>query len=231
MFAVGDLKPQTPIGGKDTKGKIEVIMDSSKERAVPPQQKGQQADIVESINVSDSMKAGSLFAEAKRRLFDISGWGKISKGMSAEFTLTDPSGVTKHDLPRVGDHIRINIPGPGSSAGDGYDWVKIELVQEESKTDKEFAIIKVRPSADPGKQAGTAHFFDSGATSSFIVQREGCIISAEIHGRNEEPNTESEKLSDKVRNLAVGTAATIGFAKIQWQKLAKGLLSNQTNST
>jgi hypothetical protein len=219
------VKPQTWIEAKDVKYKSEVIMDSLKENAVPPQQKGQQADIVESIDVSDSMKAGSLFAEAKKKLFDISGWGNISKGMSAEFALTDPSGVTKHGLPGVGDHIRINIPGPGSSAGDGYDWVKIELVQEESKSDKEFAIIRVRPSADPGKQAGTAHFFDSGATSSFVVQREGCVISAEIHGRNEEPNTESEKLSDKVRNLVVGTAATIGLARIQWQKLAKGLLS------
>jgi hypothetical protein len=64
-----------------------------------------------------------------------------------------------------------------------------------------------------------------------MIIREGCVITAEIHGRNEEPNTETKKLPDKMRNLVVGTAATIGLAKIQWQKLAKGLLNFKTTSS
>jgi len=199
-----------------------VISDS---KFVPPQHEGGKADIIESITVSDNLQAKRLFVKVRHRLFDISGWGDISEGISASFQLADKNGNIKNGMPRAGDYIRIDIPGPGSLAGNGYDWVRIELVQEESGTDRDFVIIKVRPSSDPKKQEGTAHFFDSSATSSFVIKREGSLIAAEVHGRNEGPNIESKKLTDKVRNLVVSTVATIGFAKIQWQKLAKGLLN------
>ena len=202
-------------------------MKLSKTQAVPLQKEGQQVDITEKMEAFDTTEAKLLFAEAKSRLFNISDWESISEGISASFTLTDRFGQIKNGLPAVGDHVRINIPGPGSSAGGGYDWVRIELIQEGEESDQEFAIIKVRPSADPAKQEGIAHFFDSGATSSFIVKRVGRILYAEIHGRNEKPNTENKKLPDKIRNFVVSTAATIGIATIQWQKLAKGLLNFQ----
>ena len=124
----------------------------------------------------------------------------------------------------VGDHIRINIPGPGSSVGEGFDWVRIEMVEEKSQPEREFCIIKVRPTDDPLKMEGTAHFFERQATSSFMVKREGLLLAAEIHGRNEKPNTGNRKLTDKIRNVVVSTAAKGGLAIIQWQKLAKGLL-------
>lgn len=193
--------------------------------AVPPQLEGGRADIVESITAADDQQAKLYFVEAKNRLFDIAGWGKISEGISALFALTDKLGNVKNGLPAPGDHIRINIPGPGSSAGEGYDWVRIEIVYEGSDIDREFALIKVRPSEDPAKQEGTAHFFDNRATSSFIIKRDGMMLAAEIHGRNEKPNTESKRLKDKIRNFLVGTAAKSGLAKIQWQKLAQGLLN------
>ena len=204
-------------------------MDFSDPRIVPNQQVGQQADIVETMVASDGSQAKDFFAVAKKRLFEIADWGNISEGISAAFTLTDPQGDVKNSFPAVGDHIRINIPGPGSTAGGGYDWVRIELVQQDGDSDKEFALLKVRPSADPGIREGTAHFFDSGATSSFMVKREGNFIAAEIHGRNEKPNTESKKLTDKIRNFVVGTAATSGLSEIQWQKLAKGFLNFKTS--
>ena len=205
-----------------------VISDS---RFVPPQQEGGKADIVETITAANTLQAKRLFVTARNRLFDIARWGNISEGISASFQLADKNGHIKNGLPQVGDHIRINVPGPGSSAGAGYDWVRIEIVQEANEPDKEFAVIKVRPSAAPEKQKGTAHFFDSAATSSFIVNREGRHISAEIHGRNEKPNTETEKVTDQIRNFVVGSAATSGFAKIQWQKLAKGLLNFQATDS
>jgi hypothetical protein len=205
-----------------------IISDS---KFVPPQHEGGKADIVETFTASDNLQAKRLFVKARDRLFDIASWGDISEGISASFQLTDKNGNIEHGLPKVGDHIRINIPGPGSSAGAGYDWVRIEIVQEGTESEKEFAVIKVRPSAAPEKQKGTAHFFDSAATSSFIVKREKRHISAEIHGRNEKPNMETEKVTDQIRNLVVGSAATSGFAKIQWQKLAKGLLNFQVTES
>ena len=49
-------------------------------------------------------------------------------------------------------------------------------------------------------------------------------MTAAVHGRNEKPNTDIEKTSDKIRNALIGSAATQGIAKIQWQKLVNGLL-------
>jgi hypothetical protein len=195
--------------------------------AVPPQQEGDQADIVETRKASNSRQAKLFFDQAKDRLYDINKWDSISEGMSASFVLIDKYGNVKNGLPAVGDHIRINIPGPGSSAGEGYDWVRIEIVQEKNELEREFCIIKVRPSEDPSKKEGTAHFFESQATSSFIVKRDGILLAAEIHGRNEKPNTDNKKLTDRIRNLVVSTAATSGLAKIKWEKLAKGLLNFQ----
>jgi hypothetical protein len=197
---------------------------------VPPQQEGGQADIVEKRKMSNIKQAKFFFDQAKDRLYDIGNWSSVSEGLSASFELTDRYGVIKNGLPAVGDHIRINIPGPGSSAGEGYDWVKIEMMEEKSEAEREFCIIRVRPSDDPSKKEGTAHFFESQATSSFIIKREGVLLAAEIHGRNEKPNTDNKKLTDKIRNLVVSTAAKRGLAKIQWQKLAKGILKKNKDA-
>lgn len=195
-------------------------------QAVPPQQEGRQADIIEKIKTPDIPQAKLFFQQVKKRLLDIAHWEDISEGISASFALINKYGKVKNGYPETGDHIRIDIPGPGPPAGRGYDWVRIEMIEEgATETDREWCIIKVRPSEDPVKKEGVAHFFENQATSSFIVKREGTLLSAEVHGRNEKPNTENKKLSDKIRNAVVGTAATTGLAKIQWQKLAKGLLN------
>jgi hypothetical protein len=188
---------------------------------------GTQSDIVETIDAADQQEAKLLFLKARERLFDISHWENISEGLSASFYLTDKNGNLKEGFPEKGDHIRIDIPGPGSSAGQGFDWVRVELIEDKRATDrdKEWSIIKVRPSEDPVTMEGVAHFFEDQATSSFIVTREDTKLSAEVHGRNEKPNKKSKKLADKIRNTVAGTLATAGIAKIQWEKLVKGLLN------
>lgn len=196
-------------------------------QSLSSQEEGTQSDIVETIEAADAQDAKLLFLKARERLFDISHWENISEGLSASFDLTDKHGNLKEGFPEKGDHIRIDIPGPGSSAGQGYDWVRVEMIEDKraGDTDKEWSIIKVRPSEDPVMQEGVAHFFEARATSSFIVTREDTKLSAEVHGRNEKPNKKSKKLSDKIRNTVTGTLATAGIAKIQWQKLVKGLLN------
>ena len=202
-------------------------MDPSS-NSIPPQREGVQADIIEMEIASDPQEAKLLFLKARERLFDIAHWGDISEGLSASFLLTDASGIRKEDFPEPGDHIRINIPGPGSEAGKGYDWVRVELVEDKRSgaTDEEWSVMKVRPSEDPTNREGVAHFLENQATSSFVIRRKDNTVSAEVHGRNEKPNTSAKKITDKIRNALVGTAAAAGVGKIQWQKLAKGLLKN-----
>ena len=202
-------------------------MASLNSQAIPQQQEGKQVDITETIKTIGSDEAKLLFLQARSRLFDIANWSNISKGISASFILTDKYGKPKQGIPVAGDHFRIDIPGPGVSAGEGYDWVRVELVEDNMgpDSDTEHALIKVRPSADPAKQEGVAHFFDEHATSSFIVRRDGNLITAGVHGRNEKPNKEVKKITDKLRNTVIGSLAVVGIAAIQWQKLVKGLLN------
>lgn len=206
-----------------------ICMAVQNSQVIPPQEEGKQVDIVETIKASNSEEAKLIFRQARQRLFDISNWSQISEGISALFLLTDPYGKEKQGMPAKGDYFRIDIPGPGASAGEGYDWVRVEMIDDNPAPDNktEWAIIKVRPSEDPATKEGVAHFFDEEATSSFVVKREDDLISAEVHGRNEKPNTSAENLPDKIRNAVVGIGAVAGFAKIQWQKLVKGLLNTR----
>lgn len=204
-----------------------ICMAIQNSQVIPPQEEGKQVDIVETIKASNSEEAKLIFRQVRQRLFDISNWSQISEGISAFFLLTDQYGKEKQGIPAKGDYFRIDIPGPGASAGEGYDWVRVEMIDDNPAPDNktEWAIIKVRPSEDPATKEGVAHFFDEEATSSFIVKREDDLIIAEVHGRNEKPNTSAENLPDKIRNAVVGIGAVAGFAKVQWQKLVKGLLN------
>ena len=87
--------------------------------------------------------------------------------------------------------------------------------------------MRVRPAPNPHKNAGdkeAAHFFKDEATSNFLIERKGTMVSAAVYGRNEKLNLTTEKLSDKVRNAVVGTTAVMGLSIIQWKKLVKGLI-------
>jgi hypothetical protein len=195
-------------------------------QAIPEQEEGEQVDITETIKVSGRDEEKLLFLQARNRLFDIANWSNISEGISASFILTDQYGKPKQAIPAPGDHFRIDIPGPGSSAGDGYDWVRVEMVEDHSApgSNSEWVLIQVRPSEDPAKQEGVAHFLQEQASSSFVVKRAGNLITAGVHGRNEKPNTETKNLTDKIRNTVIGGLSVAGIATIQWQKLVKGLL-------
>ncbi|MBC8052817.1 MAG: hypothetical protein H7Y13_07110 [Sphingobacteriaceae bacterium] len=75
-----------------------------------------------------------------------------------------------------------------------------------------------------------AHFFKDDASSTFLVQRNGLTVKAEVHGRNEQANTNTEKFIDKARNILVAAGAMLGFSDFQWKSLVKGLIRHQ-NST
>lgn len=194
---------------------------------VPPQEQGTHKTHKHSITTEDIEDAEDFFLIAKDRLLDINGWGTLAGAASASFQLTDLHGHEAHRKAHTGDHIRINIPGPGSQTGDGYDWVRIETIAYDDYPDEssESITMRVRPSANPTGEAGdVAHFFKDAATSTFIVERHGKILAAHYYGRNEVPNTAADSLMDKARNVAVATGAMLGLSDVQWKNLVKGLL-------
>lgn len=195
---------------------------------VPGQQKGAETNAEESVTASSVEEAKLIFMNAKERLLDINHWHRWAGFGSAEFHVTDERGRRLERSAREGDFVCIDIPGPGTDAGDGKDWVRVESIEScyDPANDYEVFTLVVRPTVNPKSSTGeTAHFYTSDATSTYIVQREGKKVWVAERGRNEIPNTEVDKALDKARNVAVAVGGMAGLSKIQWKALVKGLLN------
>ena len=133
-------------------------------------------------------------------------------------------------LAQEGDYFRVDIPGPGPSIGGGYDWVRVETIEDLTNPagEEESFGMKVRPSAAPGGDSGhTAHFFTGDATSTFLVRRIGNKVMATYHGRNELPNTSTGETKDNIRNSVIAMGAFVGLSELQWSTLIKSFLEDE----
>jgi hypothetical protein len=193
---------------------------------VPEQHTGKAIDVESSIELVNDKDAKTFFNIVKSRLEDVNNWHKYAGNITAEFKLVDKTGVEVQRKAQKGDYFKIDIPGPGSVSGKGYDWVQIEEVECTSTADDEQFGFRVRPAQNPQKNSGDiAHFYSPESTSSFTVTREKNKVTAAIYDRNMKTNKETDSVADKVRDAVVGTAGLISFSKIQWQNLADGLLN------
>jgi hypothetical protein len=198
-----------------------------KEEGIPIQRRGNQLDTEHSVVAASLSEAQKIFAMAVDRMLDVNCWDKLCGPLSATFRLTDDRGHEIDRPARPGDHFKIDIPAPGPASGKGYDWVRVEALEDKRNTSghRESVTLHVRPAPSPiDNERNTAHFFKNEATSSFRVQRNGNVITAEVHGRNEVPNTTVSKTVDKVRNAVVGLGAITAFSIPQWKSLVRGLL-------
>lgn len=192
---------------------------------LPAQYTGKEIQAEACVELEDDDEAQEFYSVVKERLLNVNNWHELAGIISATFQLFDPNGDQAVRKPEVGDYVRIDIPGPGSKAGDGYDWVCIEDMKEVTEKDVQSIGFRVRPSKNPGGREDTlAHFYSDEASSCFIITREGSKVSAWIVDRNLSPNDEPESLTDKIRDTAIGISAVGLFSKIQWQHLAAGLI-------
>lgn len=195
---------------------------------IPEQHEGNQTDVIEFADCETRQKAHELFLLAKSRLKDVSNWHTFSGPGSSKFTLTDAQGNPLYRMAEKEDHFYIDLPAPGTIAGDGLDWVQIINIDdvEDANAESEYIAITVRPVANPrhpGKE--TAHFYGHNSTSTFIVERYLNHVSAAVHGRNETANTENTGIYDTVRNTIIALTARAGISGPQWKALVKGLLN------
>jgi len=202
----------------------------SADKNIPPQTEGRQTDFASSKTYADQPAAHQAFLSAKAKLLDISNWHNYAGPGSAKFGLTDDKGILLHRLAQVNDYFFADLPAtPGSDAGDGLEWILIEKIMEAGNADglEESITVIVRPTAPPNSNdEPVAHFFSKVSTNTFMIVRYQNKISAEAHGRNEQPNNEGVDLFDKIRNTLLGLSARIGLSGMQWQKLVEGFLED-----
>lgn len=196
---------------------------------IPQQYEGGQMDTAERTVLPSVSAAKEFYHTAKQKLLNVSNWAEICKVPVSVFTLTDANGNPIHRAALEGDYLKIDIPGPGTSAGNGYDWVHIEKITEETGEDNALIALQVRPSVNPtGEEKEIAHFFKDSATTTFLIKQINNIVYAEEHGRNEIPNTDSSLITDNLRNRIVGWTAKIGLSYPQWKSLVKGLVEKES---
>ncbi len=194
---------------------------------LPQQEVGAKTDIEVVEQFDNTNEAQQLYNAAKSKLLNVNAWHELCGSLSAGFALVDEKGGAANRQAKVNDYFKIDIPGPGTSKGKGYDWVQVENIENKKDefTDSESIIMTVRPAENPCKKDGDiAHFFSEEATSNFTLIRNATRVTAGVHGRNELPNIKADKLIDKARNAIVGTSALAGFSNPQWTKLVNAWL-------
>lgn len=194
---------------------------------VPQHFKGSFHDTESFVEVRNSKELDLKYDALKQRFFSINDWRKYCNESSADFKLCNSSGTIVDRLPKIGDYIRIDIPGPGGKEGRSYDWVQIVMI-DANIPDR--IMIQCRPSKDPVKENSRkiAHFYSNAATSTFVISKQGNILKAGIYGRNEYPNLKSGFLNC-IRNIAIAIGGMLGFSKIQWKCLTDGLIDFKIN--
>jgi hypothetical protein len=195
---------------------------------VPPHVSGVQTNTESFKEFETEQEAKDFYLIARERLLDINHWQDIAGKATASFQVTDRNGKALTREVQKGDHLKIDIPGPGSSSGEGYDWVKVEAVENNNTADSQWTAIRVRPATNPlNDNKDVAHFFSDETTSTFIVWQEGMKVTAAVYGRNEKPNTDTQASIDTIRNSAIAAGAISGFSKVQWKSLVNGLVAKE----
>lgn len=190
---------------------------------LPPRRNGDHHDTV-SMRCLDGDAAGA-FGRAVEHFYAVNRWGELNDSLRTTFQLFDGAGQPVARQPETGDLIRIDVAGPGTPSAGGYDWVRVSAI-ERGEAPCHFHAITIRPCAPPQDPGGAvAHFYTAESSNTFVVRMLGNCLLAEVHGRNELPNTGGVPLLDRARNELLSLAGRVGLGRIQWQDWADGLLS------
>lgn len=196
---------------------------------IPEHYEGKQNDLAHTKTHADSTEAHNCFTKACERMRRPGLWHELCGILSADFRPVGKNGLQTHMPVKEGDYLQIDIPGPGTRAGNGYDWVQVEQMHSQplEAGDDELCGMRLRPCADPKKASDdVAHFFKGDATSTFIIRRRGKEVTASYHGRNELPNVATNNKTDNVRNAVITSGAMAGLSELQWHTLIKAFVED-----
>jgi len=193
---------------------------------IPGKKAGKNLDLHSEVTALTAEEAADIFQNARMRLLLPTTWHSLAGSATAVFALATPGNTDGGRSVKLHDYITIDIPGPGNSLGDGFDWTQVTAIAEGivAGADKSFAIT-LTASANPNNAVqDTAHFFENTSSSSFVLYLSGCLVGIDYYGRNEQPNRHTISMVDNVRNALVATGAAAGLSELQWMALMKGIL-------
>jgi hypothetical protein len=152
---------------------------SQQENIIPSQDSGIQTNTESAEELDTEKEAKAFYVTVCKRLMDINNWQQYAGKATASFQLTDKSGKEVERDPQKGDHLKIDIPGPGSVSGQGFDWVQIEAIEKDQDEKTQWTAMRVRPATSPlNEKEDVAHFFSDDTTSTFMVRQEGKQVIA-----------------------------------------------------
>ena len=200
-------------------------------KIIPDQYIGAQSATSYAIKTANSVEADCLFEKAKQNLLDVNRWQELAGPSTAKFTIVNKNNKEINGLADEGNFLRISIPIiPKTETGEGFDWVKVERIEERKSAGYRFIGMRVRPCKPPFEKNEVAHFFSADATSTFCIEQKGNKVKAAVYGRNEKPNTKKAFGPVTIlRNLLIALAAMMGFNKPQWKSLVTGLMNDALN--
>ncbi len=191
---------------------------------IPAQLRGKKMDFSVRKSYNSSEEVIEAFHAARTRLLDINNWHVIAGSASATFKLVNLLGTTVAQYPKKGQYVKIDIPGPGSFIGGGYDWARITQLNDYPMDN--YIQITLQPATPPKKMAAneTAHFFKATSSTNIEVKIVDHILYVNYYGRNEETNLQSKRFLENIRNAMVGFGAKLGLSYPQWKKIIQGIL-------
>ncbi len=197
--------------------------------ATPAHTKGKFVDTAYAVEEPTLEEAIVTYNRACARMLNPPVWEQLTGGKNVSFKLATENEDEVQRLAKEGDYFKIDLPGPGSASGQGYDWVKVETIEENTAPDADDSLaMRLRACSNPHtEEESVAHFFQEDATSTFIVRRKDKKVSFSYHGRNEVSNTTEVPVLDKMRNAVVALGAEAGLSDVFWSALVKAMLQKE----
>lgn len=194
---------------------------------IPQHLKGESHDIVNMKCVDSDKSAEELYQDVVIRLKTVKEWHSYSDKVKAKFVIINPDTGVETDEFEIGYLVRIEIPGPGTVSGNGFDWTKITNIQtNKNRDDMAYFAMTLKPCSPPNANSDViAHFYKEKSSNTFIIRKIGDCIYAEVHGRNETINISDVPLMDSIRNIGINIGSKIGLGGLNWLALTEGLLN------
>ena len=103
--------------------------------ATPLQQNGKFVDAEAFVEETTVEEAIVTYNRACARMLNPPVWEQLTPGKNVSFNLATTTDDDVQRLAEAGDYFKIDLPGPGSLSGEGYDWVKVETIEENTAPD------------------------------------------------------------------------------------------------